>query len=145
MCMRVMFQVKFQVCTPQKNWSLSSPHSKIMLPRMDSPDRSTTTFPTVSAEYISTVFLHAIHYFGLFSSMWYMGCSGPLSRCKSLLHVSFLLTDCSVLFCDCIWLCSSTSLLCSDVCTAGIVQCHWGWGCCSRIKSIALLLSKQTH
>lgn len=43
-----LFQEKFQVCTPQRSWSLSSPPSKMLLPRMDSPDHSTTTSPTVS-------------------------------------------------------------------------------------------------
>lgn len=48
----VLFQVKFQVCTPQKSWSRSSPPSKTQPPRTDSPDRSTITSLTVSPVYL---------------------------------------------------------------------------------------------
>lgn len=50
--MLVLFQVKFQVCTPQKSWSRSSPPSKMQPPRTDSPGRSTITSLTVSPVYL---------------------------------------------------------------------------------------------
>lgn len=49
--MLVPFQVKFQVYTPQKSWNLFFPRWKMLLPRMDSLDHSTTTFPTVHTLY----------------------------------------------------------------------------------------------
>lgn len=89
--------MKFQVCTPQKNWSLSSPPSKMLLPRMDSPDHSTTTFPTVSI-FINSTFSLSVCYSLLWSVHIYVAhvVVWSSSHCKSLLHVSFLSTDCGL-------------------------------------------------
>ncbi len=50
------------------------------------------------------------------------GTLGLFSRCQSLLNMSLPLIVLSVLFSDCIWLCSSASLLCSGVCRNGTVS-----------------------
>lgn len=97
----VTFQVKFQVYTPQKNWSLSSPPSKMLLPRMDSLDRSTTTSPTVSTVYLLTTWTFCASFiiFVAYLSFWFSGerfptCvisvvsdSVPLLPCCALLYV----------------------------------------------------------
>lgn len=111
----VTFQVKFQVYTPQKNWSLSSPPWKMLLPRMDSLDRSTTTSPTVSTVYLSTT--------------WTFCASFIIFVCSHLCGIFVLVLSGKVSYmCNfcCIWLSSSASLLCIVVCTTEIVQCHWG-------------------
>lgn len=111
----VIFQVKFQVCIPQRNWSPSSPPSKMLLRRMDSLDHSTTTFPTVSTVYLliaqSVCLLLII--------------SVCPQLCKTLPHVLFLLTDLST-GCSSVIVsyCIPASLMCTGVCPVEMVQCH---------------------
>lgn len=89
-----MFQGKFQVCTIQRNWSLSSPPSKMLLHRMDLPDHSTTTFLIVSTVYLSTaqtLCLFFIHYFGLvWSKMDHVGLTKTTSRLHIALYVTLI-------------------------------------------------------
>lgn len=82
--MCVLLKVKFRVCTPPRNWSLSFPPLKIWPRRMDSPSHSTTTFPTVSAVYLLTThsLLLIFFFFYLFPSMWYSS-----FHCKTILRV----------------------------------------------------------
>lgn len=65
--------MKFLDFTHQKNWNLSSPLWKTLLPRMDSPDHSTTTSHTVS-KFINLKVVH---------------CSPPQPKSWSFLPVHF--------------------------------------------------------
>ena len=130
-CVCVILQVKFQVCTPQKNWSLSSPPSKMLLPRMDSPDHSTTTFLTVSTVYflaaqsplsVCSSVIILVHLCGICGTLVLFSLSTKV-KVYDTCHFFPLIVS-SVLFCDCIRLYSSASLLCSGVFTIEMVLCH---------------------
>lgn len=123
-----IFQVKFQVYISLRNWSHSSRHWKMVLPRMDSPDLSTTISLTVSTVVLLTAW-------SLCLSVVHCSFVRVSSHCKPLLYVTFCYRDC--FFCFSPWL-YPTVFFC-------FIAAHCCWYCINAAMSQRLLLVNQIN